>query len=160
MDQTSELDIDMAVRYYFIALIDHPFQPGKRIPPIASMAALERRNKEGEDVSAWIGVPDGVRRSTVGLDADTAICMITAEINDLDEIEKSGAIKLIDLTKDVISQVKSAGDLIKYGALATDDAQTAIRKVCKGVEPDLELFFDNQKNSRGDSQSPRQVRSP
>jgi len=146
----------MEIRYFFCVLIDHPVEPGKRIPPIASLSALDARSKLGEDVSGWLGIPDGVRRSLIKLDADTCIVQITAEAKDLDDIELSPNVKRIDLSKDVATQTKSTADLVKFGALPTDDAVTAIRKVCKSVSADLELFFDNQKDPTAETKIPGQ----
>lgn len=133
-------------RYYFCALIDHPLEPGKRITPTASIFALDARTKLGEDVSGWLGIPDGMIMSLVKLDADVCIIQITAEIKDLDKMETSQIFKRIELSKDVASQTKSTVDLVKYGASLTDTAAVAIKKVCKGVDSNLETFFDDQKD--------------
>lgn len=136
----------METRFYFVTLIAHPFEPTKRIPPLASSFALTERTKDGEDVSGWLGIPDGVRRSLIKLEADTCIMSITAEVIDFTAIEASSIVKRIDLSKTVAEQIKTTVDLVRFGALPTDTAAAAIKKVCKGIDVNLETFFDRQKD--------------
>jgi len=117
---------------------------GKAIAPFALQSALDARKAKGEDVTGWVGLPEGVRQSLIKMDSSTGLLQMTAESSVHDAVEQSGLVKRVDMGKDVQSQDASSADLEKFGASPVDDAMTAIRKACASVSSEFELYFDKQ----------------